>query len=417
MRIIDFACHLAGISLRLGNKSNFFKFYMQLSCILRCSSLFGVIVCHIKFMNKVPLILLTGFLGSGKTTLLNGLLKKPALADSLVLINELGEIALDHHLVETSSNNVEVMDNGCLCCTVIGALAGTLRGLYWQRHDKKIPHFERIILETTGLADPAPILHELLKHPTILHDYQLAGVVTCVDAMFGMEQLASQPEALKQVALADVLLVTKADLVDPAQVNDLLARLTALNPFADIRVCAGDVAPDVILNNLAYNPNGKSLDAQRWLKAESYRPVPSSQQSGKSGKTGLGVLKPNAASSTSPPVKRHDADVQTLSMTFDQPLNLGRLLTALHAIAKQGGANLLRMKGILDLEGKDRPTVVHGVQHKIFPMTTLAGWSGELEERRQSRLVFIVRGMPLAVITDALVELVPQERAQLEAST
>jgi G3E family GTPase len=386
--------------------------------MLRCSSLFGVIVCHIKFMNKVPLILLTGFLGSGKTTLLNGLLKKPALADSLVLINELGEIALDHHLVETSSNNVEVMDNGCLCCTVIGALAGTLRGLYWQRHDKKIPHFERIILETTGLADPAPILHELLKHPTILHDYQLAGVVTCVDAMFGMEQLASQPEALKQVALADVLLVTKADLVESAQVNDLLARLTALNPFADIRVCVGDVAPDVILNNLAYNPNGKSLDAQRWLKAESYRPLSSSPQS---AKTGLGLLKPStassAASNVSLPVKRHDADVQTLSMTFDQPLNLGRLLTALHAIAKEGGAHLLRMKGILDLEGKDKPTVIHGVQHKIFPMTTLAGWSGELEARRQSRLVFIVRGMSLAVITDALVELVPKERLQLEAAT
>ncbi len=164
-------------------------------------------------MEKVPLTVLTGFLGSGKTTLLNGLLKTPELADSAVLINEFGEIALDHHLVETATDNAIVLDNGCICCTVRGALSGALRSLFWQRNDKTIPYFKRVIIETTGLADPTPILHELLSHPTILHHYRLAGVIVCIDGIFGAEQLDSHPEAVKQAAVADRLLITKTDLV------------------------------------------------------------------------------------------------------------------------------------------------------------------------------------------------------------
>jgi G3E family GTPase len=349
-------------------------------------------------MDKIPLILLTGFLGSGKTTLLNGLLKTLELADSMVLINEFGEIALDHHLVEGATDNTVVLNNGCLCCTVRGALSRTLRSLFWQRQNKKIPKFERIIIETTGLADPAPILHELLKHPTILHDYRLAGVVTCVDAMFGGEQLSRQPEAVKQTALADVLLITKTDLASAEQVDALHSRLKALNPFSDIQKTAGRIDPHIILDNAAYNPQGKTLDAQLWLKAESYRPV----------RRLAGFAMRSGAQSPVRDINRHDEHIQTVSMVFERPISLSRLFTALHIIATMGNENLLRVKGIVDVEGYDKPRVIHGVQHKIFPVTTLAGWP---DEKRQSKLVFIVRDLDPEFISNTLAQFIGSKKS------
>jgi G3E family GTPase len=353
-------------------------------------------------MEKIPLVLLTGFLGSGKTTLLNGLLKTPELADSLVLINELGDIALDHDLVEATAANSVVLDHGCLCCTVRGALSGTLRSLFWQRQEKKIPSFQRIIIETTGLADPAPILHELLKHPTILHDYRLAGVVTCVDSMFVEQQLSQQPETLKQIAFADVLLITKSDLVSSEHLTSLQSRLRQLNPFANIHLTTGQVDPIVILENVVYNPLGKTLDAQRWLKSETFRPV--QRQSGFS-------FRPNAKGEVKD-VNRHDDHIRTTSITFDHPLSLRRLIDGLQIIASSGRENLLRMKGIVYVENEDEARAIHAVQDKIFPLTKLPNLRSA---SRQSKLIFIVRDMDTAWILNTITEYVGIENDSIRS--
>jgi len=341
-------------------------------------------------MEKVPLTLLTGFLGSGKTTLLNSLLKTPALADSAILINEFGEIALDHYLVETATDSAVVLDNGCICCTVRGALSGALRSLFWQRNDKKVPYFRRVIIETTGLADPAPILHELMSHPTILQHYRLAGVIVCVDGLFGAEQLDRHAEAVKQAAVADRLLITKTDLVTTDQIDTLLSRLCELNPGADIsRVNNGSIDPQVILDAAAYDSLSKSLDVQQWLKAETYRRV--------QVKPGFGLSK--KAMPVAEDINRHGDHIQTFCLTFDQPLPWNGLLLALEMLAMVRGEQLLRIKGIVDVEGEDKPRVIHGVQHMFFPATTLARWP---DERRETKLVFIVRDMSVEFIAQTL---------------
>ena len=341
-------------------------------------------------MAKVPLTLLTGFLGSGKTTLLNSLLKTPELADTAVLINEFGEIALDHHLVETATDSAVVLDNGCICCTMRGALSGALRSLFWQRNDKKIPHFKRVIIETTGLADPAPILHELLNHPTILQHYRLAGVIVCVDGVFGSEQLDQHIEAVKQAAVADRLLITKTDLVAADQVDMLVARLHALNPGADIsRIAGGSCDPQMILEAIAYDPFSKNLDVQQWLKAEAYRRV--------QVRPGLGLSR--KAMPMAQDVNRHGDHIQAFCIAFDRPLPWNGLITALEMLTAVRGEQLLRIKGIVDAEGQDKPRVIHGVQHMLFPATTLERWP---DGQRESKLVFIVRGLDAEFIARTL---------------
>jgi len=341
-------------------------------------------------MEKIPLTVLTGFLGSGKTTLLNGLLKTPELADSAVLINEFGDIALDHHLVETATDDAVVLNGGCICCTIRGALSGALRSLFWQRSGKKIPYFRRVIIETTGLANPAPILHELMHHPTILHHYHLAGVIACIDGIFGATQLTHHAEAVKQAAVADWLIITKTDVVSSDQIEALTSRLREINPGADIvQVSQGSAQARVILDAPLYDPLSKSLDVQQWLNAETYRRV--------QVKTGLGLRKTSAPASGN--VNRHGNRIQAFCVRFDHPLPWNGLTTALEMLAGVRGEQLLRVKGIVNAEGEDKPRVVHGVQHMMFPATTLDRWP---DVQRDTRLVFIVRDMDADFIAQTL---------------
>ncbi|MBY0239847.1 MAG: GTP-binding protein [Burkholderiaceae bacterium] len=330
-------------------------------------------------MSKIPLTVLTGFLGSGKTTLLNGLLKHPELSDSAVLINEFGAVGLDHHLVETAREDTVVLEDGCVCCTVRGALAGALRALYWRRHDGKVPRFARVILETTGLARPAPLLHELLEHPTILQHYRLAGVVVCVDGVFGLAQIDHQPEVAQQVAVADRLLITKTELMRPAQLAALTARLRVINPGADmVLVAHGQAQGRVLDDSAAFDPLNKQLDVQHWLHAERYRRVDVQPASGL-GRKPAPVQEPS----------RHGAAIEAFCLTFDQPLPWDDLLTALELILAMRGQQVLRLKGIVDVEGRSQPLVIHGVQRMLFPPGTLDTWP---PGPRQTRLVFIVDG-------------------------
>src|SRR5882757_11350556 len=217
----------------------------------------------------IPVTLLTGFLGSGKTTVLNHVLKQPDMAATAVVVNEFGEIGLDHLLVERSSENVILLNSGCLCCTVRGDIVDTLTNLFVDRVKGKVPYFTRVAIETTGLADPAPILHTLMTDPIVAARYLLDGVVTTVDAVNGAGTLDRQPEAVKQAAVADRLIITKTDLADTASVNSLRARLAALNPGApQLYAAQGAIDASALFGLGLFDPQTKSADVQRWLRDE-----------------------------------------------------------------------------------------------------------------------------------------------------
>ena len=208
-----------------------------------------------KSSERLPVSLVTGFLGSGKTTLLNRLLRHPGMADSAVIINEFGEVGLDHLLVEAVDGEVAVLASGCVCCTMRSDLEETLRGLLARRDRGEIPPFRRVLLETTGLADPAPIIQLLLNNPLLSHFVRLDTVVTTVDAVHGARQLDAQPEAVKQAALADRLLLTKTDIAANAAVTTLRARLSTLNPGADLMAVEnGEIAPDRLFGAALFDP-------------------------------------------------------------------------------------------------------------------------------------------------------------------
>ena len=328
-------------------------------------------------MKPIPVTVLTGFLGAGKTTLLNRLLKHPDMAGSAVLINEFGEIGLDHLLVEKLDEDTVLLNAGCLCCTIRGDLQRALRDLALRAeagHD-----IRRVLIETTGLADPAPILQTLMSDPVALRSFRLDGVVTVVDAMLGAAMLDAQIEAVKQAAVADRLIISKTDIASADQISELTARLNALNPGAPIRrVVAGDVAPDFLFGTGGFDPASKIADVADWLAAEAAHHHHHHHHD------------PN----------RHNARIQAFGLTFADPVPWEGLASWLEMLAITRGASILRMKGILNLEGEDCPVVLHGVQHVFHPPERLPEWPAGHD--RCSRLVFILRDLDRAVVEEGL---------------
>ncbi len=334
---------------------------------------------------RIPVTLLTGFLGSGKTTLLNKLLRQPGMKDTAVVINELGETGLDHILARTVedtyiADNTILLGSGCLCCVLRTELADTLRDLFFKRTLMAIPEFNRLVIETTGLADPGPILANLLNADVIREHYRLDAVVVTVDSVYGLQQLEQHAEARKQAAVADVLLLTKPDLTDDAGMAQLAARLKLLNPGAvQFRVAQGEVDPAAIIDVGLFDRTGKQPQPQRWLR------VPSNSQ---------------ATHGTTPP-SVHEDEISSFTVTLPAPLTWIQLESKLLRLCKTHGEKLLRMKGIIHAADQPAPLAVHAVQHTLYPPTLLKGWR---EEEALSRVVLIGKGLDELEIRDVLMQ-------------
>ena len=342
----------------------------------------------------IPLTLLTGFLGAGKTTLLNKLLKDPALADTAVIINEFGEIGLDHLLVEYVSDNMVLLQSGCLCCTMRGDLVDALETLLRDLDNRRCT-FKRVLLETTGLADPAPVLHTVMSHPYLLLRYRLDGVVTVVDAVNGDATLDAHEEAVKQAAVADRIVLTKTDLADAAQRERVLARLHALNPAATVLDAAkGEATPDRLLNCGLYDPERKIPDVKKWLQAEAYAEPHGHAHHGHGHHHGEDHDHDHAHLDRN----RHDAHISAFALTSDAAIPAGTLEMFLELLRANYGAQLLRVKGIVKLaEMPDTPVVVHGVQHVFHPTARLERWP---DDDHRTRLVFITRDLAEATVRE-----------------
>ena len=327
----------------------------------------------------LPFTVLTGFLGAGKTTLLNRLLKDPALAETAVIINEFGEIGLDHLLVEHVDDGVVLLSSGCLCCTMRGDLVDALERLT-RDLDNGRARFRRVIIETTGLADPAPVLHTVMVHPYLVLRYRLDGVVALVDAVNGMATLDAHPEAVKQAAVADRLVVTKMDLITTpeglAGKEQLIARLHHLNPSAPVLDAAADEAtPARLLDCGLYDPERKTADVRRWLAEEAYAQAHDHEHHD---------------------VNRHDDHIRAFAITTDSAMPVAVLDLFLELLRSVHGPNLLRLKGVVKVaETPDTPVVIHGIQHLLHPPAQLDRWP---DDDRRTRLVFIMRDTEPATV-------------------
>jgi G3E family GTPase len=330
-------------------------------------------------MSTLPITLLTGYLGSGKTTILNHLLRQPALSRTLVIVNEFGEIGIDHDLIESGSEDFVVLQGGCVCCTVRSDLIDSLRSLFQRRVRGQIAEFDRVVIETTGLADPAPIINGLIADPFTQARYRLDGVIVVVDSQHGWDTLDRAPEALKQAALADRLLLTKTDLADSDTVERLTGRLRRLNPLASVLIAKkGVVDAEQLLDIGLYDPKTKSLDAQGWLDDMAFD---------------------DHAHHGHIDVNRHDAHITSFGVVLDAPVSPEALSRWLDALSRVVGPKLLRVKGLVNIAGREAPTVIHAVQHRIHPLLPLTAWPSA---DRRTRIVFITRDMDEQVLRTML---------------
>lgn len=338
-------------------------------------------------MTRIPVAILTGFLGSGKTTLLNRLLREPALAHTAVVMNEFGEIGIDHALVAASDDHVILLENGCLCCAVRGDLVTTLDDLHRRRSRGDIPHFDQLVIETSGLADPSPVIHAVLTEPTLAARFSIVAIVATVDAVNGHYTLDSHMESARQIALADHILITKYDLLEAdasTVVDSLIARLRRVNPAAKITRCDD---PSVIAADLlrggGRDPANEGSNVRRWLNAEAFDSDHHDDSTHDCDHHG-----------------HFDRQIKSFCIVREEPISNDMLRLLIDALSQNVGPNLLRVKGLLNIsEQPDRPAVIQGAQRLLHALTWLDHWP---DDDRRSKLVFITQGVDRKEIEDMI---------------
>ena len=345
----------------------------------------------------IPVTIVTGFLGSGKTTLLNALLREPALSNSAVLINEFGEVQIDHDLVADFTDELVMTTTGCICCTASSDIKQSLFDLWEKQSNDGIKPFKRVIVETTGLMDPVPVINSLLLPPTddpvektVSQIFVLSRVVTLFDIIFGPMALEQNEEALKQVVLADAILLTKTDLAqDPATLNDIQSdrkQLSLLNPTGKILDRQTDWAHlcNLFCHSTSYNLQGRGKDVEAWMDADR-----------------LQKLEPHDHSEhANMDFTRHSEDICSHVIILDQPVSASSLDRFLEYLKGNAGTDLLRLKAILGLTNDpDHPIVLHGIQHTIYPVEKLQDWPGS---DRRSKFVLIGRNLDIDFCHDLL---------------
>ncbi|OGV78414.1 MAG: cobalamin biosynthesis protein P47K [Methylotenera sp. RIFCSPLOWO2_02_FULL_45_14] len=328
---------------------------------------------------RIPVTLLTGFLGSGKTTLLNHLLNRPEMKDTAIIINELGDAGLDQIFANSNlaqniesehiTDNTVLLSSGCLCCTLKNELADTMRDLFFKRALQAIPEFNRLVIETTGMADPGPILANLMNEPVIESTYRLDAVVVTIDSVYGLAQIANNQEALKQAAVADVLVLTKTDLASVEQIENLEQKLNSINPGAtQHKIVNGELDPAFIIDVGLFDLTTRQAEPQRWLRAPNKAKLPK------------GTL----------PQKIHDDEIVSFTVTMPKPLHWRNLKPVILKLCQTHGEKLLRLKGIIHAEDQPAPLAIHAVHFTPYPPTLLEGWD---DDEPSSRIVIIGKGL------------------------
>ncbi len=325
---------------------------------------------------RIPVSVITGFLGSGKTTLVNKLLKRPEMNRVAVIVNELGEQAIDNDLVEVSSEQMMLLNNGCLCCVLRGDLQETMRDLFIKRRNGVIIDFDRLVIETTGLADPAPVMQTLMTDTMLQSQYRLDCVVTLVDAVNGLEQLKTLSEPVKQAALADRLVMTKTDLVDEARASALEATLRELNPRAPLkRALNGEIELAFLIDVALRSMQSRLEDVERWMGADN------AEDHGHAAPYGH---------DEHGHAHRHDSHVVSFCLRYQEPFTWASFSQCMEVLGTLRGADLFRVKGLVNVAGHKGPLIVQGVQHLFHPPIELEKWPGDDHD---TRMVFITRGI------------------------
>lgn len=324
------------------------------------------------YASLVPVNIVTGFLGSGKTTLLARLLADPDLAETAVLVNEFGEVGLDHRLLRHVAESTLLLDNGCLCCAIRGDLQDALRELLSKRDRAEIPFFRRVVIETSGLADPVPVAYTVLVEPVLRHHFRLGNIVTCIDAVNGAGHLRRHPESTKQAAVADRIVLTKTDLAEPAEVEALRRAVVRLNGSAPIGDASDNaIGPRGLIIDDLYDAEGRLRDVSRWIES-------------------AGVDHAGHA---------HTEGVESFTLSFETPLDWTAFGIWLSMLLHRHGEQVLRVKGLLNVRDVPTPLLINGVQHIVHPPSHLPAWP---DNDRRSHLIFIVNGLQRGPIERAL---------------